>query len=454
MPEGASEQALNNINTNSKPTQLRITDIRVQPLGLRGWNAPLIKVYTNQGLVGYGEVRDGASATYALTLKSRLVGENPCDVDRLFRRIKQFGWHARQGGGVSGLEIALWDLAGKAYGVPIYQMLGGKFRDKIRCYCDTDVRGKDTGEAMGQALKKRMELGFTFLKMDLGIGQIRDVKGGLSAPLGFLDYMNSVRGAQRRVDTPEYRAAYWKEVEANNIAHPFTGIHVTEKGLDAIEDYVRTVRETIGYEVPLAVDHFGHIGVEDAIKFARRVEKYNLAWLEDLIPWQYTDQYVRLSQSTTTPICTGEDIYLKENFRPLLEKRGVSVIHPDILSTGGILETKKIGDLAQEHGVAMAMHMAETPIAAMACVHVAAATENFYVLENHAVDDPRWSDLVTGLPKPIIQNGFINVPDKPGLGIESLNEDLIAERAWPKGEPTWQSTDRWDEDWSHDRLWS
>jgi gluconate/galactonate dehydratase len=217
---------------------------------------------------------------------------------------------------------------------------------------------------------------------------------------------------------------------------------------------VKAVRDAVGNEMPLAIDHFGHLGVEDAIKFARRVEKYNLAWLEDLIPWQYTDQYVQLSRATTTPICTGEDIYLKENFRPLLEKRGVSVIHPDILSTGGILETKKIGDLAQEHGVAMAMHMAESPIAALACVHVAAATENFYVLENHSVDNPWWSDLVNGLPKPLIQNGYIAVPDAPGLGIESLNEELIAEHAYPKGSSTWQSTDQWNEDWSHDRLWS
>ena len=454
MPEFSAEQALNNVNTFSKPSDLRITDIRIATIVGAPMRCPLIKVYTNQGLVGYGEVRDWGSKTFALTLKSRLLGENPCDVDRLFRRMKQFGGHARQAGGVSGLEIALWDLAGKAYGVPIYQMLGGKFRDRIRCYCDTDAGKKDTGEAMGQALKRRMDMGFTFLKMDLGIGQIRDVKGGLSAPLGLLDYMGSVARAERRLDSDEARARYWRSHDANNVKHPFTGIHITEKGLDAIEDYVKTVRETIGYEIPLAVDHFGHLGVEDCIKFARRVEKYNLAWLEDLIPWQYTDQYVELSRATTTPICTGEDIYLAENFRPLLEKRGVSVIHPDILSTGGILETKKIGDLAQEHGVAMAMHMAESPIAAMACVHVAAATENFYVLENHSVDVPWWNDLVTGLPKPLIKDGFIDVLDKPGLGIDSLVDEVIQAHLDPRDAGLWAPTNEWDTDWSNDRLWS
>jgi L-alanine-DL-glutamate epimerase-like enolase superfamily enzyme len=206
--------------------------------------------------------------------------------------------------------------------------------------------------------------------------------------------------------------------------------------------------------VPLAVDHLGHIAVEDCIKIARQVEKYNLAWLEDPVPWQYTAQYVRLSRSTTTPICTGEDIYLKEGFKPLLEARGVSVIHPDILTTGGILETKKIADLAQEHAVAMAMHMAETPIAAMACVHVAAASENFFVLENHSVDVPWWDDLVTGLPKPIINDGFIKVPEGPGLGIESLNDDVIREHLDPLDNGLWESTDTWNNDWSNDRLWS
>ena len=147
----------------------------------------LMKLYTNQGIVGYGEVRDSASKQYALQLKHILLGENPCNVDKLFRRIKQFGGQARQAGGVSGVEVALWDLAGKAYGQPVYRLLGGKFRDRIRIYCDTDVNGKHTGRDMGAALKARMEKGFTFLKMDLGLGILRDVPGAVSAPLGFLE---------------------------------------------------------------------------------------------------------------------------------------------------------------------------------------------------------------------------------------------------------------------------
>ncbi|WP_274653439.1 mandelate racemase/muconate lactonizing enzyme family protein [Paenibacillus humicola] len=455
------ESTLAHVNTHSSPSELRITDIRFADIAGAPMHCSLIKVYTNQGLVGFGEVRDGADKTYALMLKSRLLGENPCQIDKLFRRIKQFGSHARQGGGVSGLEIALWDLAGKAYGIPIYQMLGGKFRDSIRMYCDTDVRGKDTGTAMGVALKERMEKGYTFLKMDLGINQIIREPGTLSAPLGFLEEMRALSKAwlegrqSGKLSAAELRSARSRMYDIHNIAHPFTGIHVTEKGLDMLEQYVADVRAVIGYEVPLAIDHFGHIGVEDCIKLGRRVDKFNLAWMEDMVPWQYTDQYVRLSRAVSTPICTGEDIYLKENFRPLLEAGGVSVIHPDVLSTGGILETKKIGDMAQEHGVAMAIHMAESPIACLAAVHAAAATENFLALEFHSVDVDWWDDIVISkLPKPLVNNGFITVPDAPGLGIEDLNDEVIAQHLHPQIPGMWEATDSWNDYFGNDRQWS
>src|SRR4051794_4476235 len=190
---GSASEALNRVNTNSRPSDLRITDLRVAEIVGAPFTSALIKIYTNQGIVGLGEVRDGASATYALMLKSRLLGENPCDVDRLFRRIKQFGGHGRQGGGVSAIEIALWDLAGKAYGVPVYQMLGGKFRDRVRMYCDTDA-SKPSGRATGKRLKARMALGYTFLKMDLGLGQIMHIPGTITAPVGVLDFYRSQPG--------------------------------------------------------------------------------------------------------------------------------------------------------------------------------------------------------------------------------------------------------------------
>ncbi len=443
------------VNRNSCPSDLRITDIRFTDVVGAPMHCTLMKIYTNQGIVGLGEVRDGANRVYAEMLKSRLLGENPCNVEKLFRRVKQFGYHARQAGGVCGVELALWDLAGKAYGVPVYQMLGGKYRDKIRVYCDTDVRGKHTGADMGNALKARMDKGFTFLKMDLGLGELFGEPGTICAPLGMIEEMHEASAMGQKAATPEEKR-YWRNrsYDWNNIPHPFTGIHLTEKGFDMLEQYVKDVRDVIGYEIPLAIDHFGHIGVEDCIKLCRRIEKYNIAWAEDMIPWQYTDQYVRLSNATTIPICTGEDIYLAEGFEPLLQARGVSVIHPDILSSGGILENKRIGDLAQRHGVAMAVHMAESPVSAYACVHSVAATENFYVLENHSVDVPWWDDMTIGTPKKIIQNGFIAVPDKPGLGVDDYNDEVLKEHLDPNYPVMWAETSQWDNVYAHDRLWS
>lgn len=416
-----------NVNTNSRPSDLKITDMRIAHLAGIPMRAPIIRLETNQGLVGYGEVRDGASKNYALVLKRHLIGENPCNIDKVFRKIKQFGYHARQAGGVCGVEMALFDLAGKAYGVPAYQLAGGKFRDKILCYCDTP--STPDGTEMGRRLKARMEQGFKFLKMDVGIQLLRDVPGALIAP-------------------PEM-------LQSRTVMHQFTGIQITDVGIGVLCDYVAAVRDEIGYEVPLAVDHFGHIGLKSCIRLGKALDKFTLAWYEDMIPWQYADQWAELTRAVDTPTCTGEDIYLKEGFMPLFEKQGVNIIHPDLASSGGIMETKKIGDLAQDYGIAMAMHMAGSPISALANVHRAAATENFLVLENHSVDTPKWNELITGLPNPLIQDGHIQVPEKPGLGFDDINEDLFRENLNPKDAVYFDTpTDEWDSDWSHDRLWS
>ena len=453
------EQTLAHVNTNSKPTDLKITDMRFVDIVGAPMHCTLLRIETNQGITGYGEVRDGASKLYAQMLKRFLIGENPCNIDKIFRRIKQFGGQSRQAGGVCGVELALWDIAGKAYGIPVYQMLGGKFRDKVRMYCDTDVDGKDTGLNMGDALKKRIEKhGYTMLKMDLGINQLWDVEGGLCAPVGFLEqYGYTAKMAREAKARGDKAAARWwanRNYDVNNIAHPFTGIHITKKGFDYLENYVKEVRSVIGYEIPLSIDHFGHIGVEDCIKLANRLEDYNMCWLEDMIPWQLTEQYVRLHNASTTPIATGEDIYLLENFKPLLDNRAVSIIHPDILSSGGIYETKKIGDYAEECGVAMALHMAETPVACLAAVHVAAATNNFLGLEFHSNDVDWWSDMVKDTEKPKIVDGFMAVPEKPGIGIDELDDEVLAEHIHPEIPGLWESTDEWNDWISHDRLWS
>jgi len=414
------------VNTNSRPSELKITDLRIAHVVDAPMPCPLIRIDTNQGISGLGEVRDGGSPTYALILKSRLLGEDPCNVDRLFRKIKQFGGHARQGGGVCGVEMALWDLAGKAYGVPVFQMLGGKFRDKIRIYADT-TESHDP-KVYAERLKKRMDRGITWLKMDLGIDLLDGTPGTVTQPSGM------------------------SRQELSNTQHMFTGIEVTDKGIALMADYVAAVREIVGMEIPLAADHFGHIGVNSCIRLGRALEKFNMAWLEDMIPWQYTDLWKQITDSIGVPTLTGEDIYLKEPFIELCRRQAVRKIHPDLATSGGILETKKIGDAAQEYGVPMAMHFAGTPVSCMANAHCAAATENFLVLENHSLDVPWWDDMVEGVEKPIVNHGYITVPDKPGLGV-TLNDEVVKQHLKP-GTSYFGPTTEWDKERSWDRLWS
>lgn len=434
--------------------ELKITDIRVADIDGLPKHMILVKVYTNDPeIVGYGEVRDASSATYAKMLKSRLVGENPLNVEKLFNRIKQFGGHSRQGGGVSGIEIALFDIIGKFYKVPVYQLLGGKYRDKVRIYCDTDVDGKHTGKDMGKALKKRMDDGFTFLKMDLGIELLYDEPGTLNAPMGMLDdfIKYNAKAISHQSGSIDKSLMFGKNYEIFTIPHYATGIHITEKGLDYLENYVKEVRAEIGYEVPLAIDHFGHVAIEDAIRFAKRLEKYNIAWMEDLAPWHQFNHLEKFAENSCVPLCTGEDIYLAENFEKVMQA-GVNVVHPDMLTVGGFMEMKKVGALCEKHGVALAIHMAESPIGFMAAVHAAAALKNVLAVEFHSVDHPDWFKLVN--PNVKIENGFVLVPDTPGLGIDSLCEELILKYRKKDADEPWADTSDWDKEWANDREWS
>jgi L-alanine-DL-glutamate epimerase-like enolase superfamily enzyme len=425
--------------------ELKITDVRCAVVTRAPMTCPIIRIDTNQdGLYGLGEVRDGASKTYALMLKSRLIGENPCNVDRLFRKIKQFGHHGRQGGGVCAVEMALWDIVGKYYGVPVYQLLGGKFRDKIRIYADTTESPDPT--ITGERLKARVAQGFTFLKMDVGVKLLEGVAGATTLPYG-----QALAPAKPPEGVPEPFRPDIMLRDWRYVPHPFTGTELTDKGIAVLVEYVTEVRRTLGMDVPLAIDHFGHIGVNSCIRLGKALENCNLAWLEDLVPWQYTELWRRITEAVCLPTCTGEDIYLKEGFVELCRQHAVDLIHPDLATSGGILETKKIGDLAQDFGIPMAMHFAGTPISCMANVHCAAATENFLVLEHHSTEIPWWNDMVEGISKPIVQNGFIPVPDRPGLGV-TLNEEVVKEHL--DGSGYFAPTPEWDNERSWDRLWS
>lgn len=441
--EDTIAQTTSKVSRMSAPSDLKITDMRYALTSVMGGTA-IIKIETNQGIYGLGEVRDAADVRYALFLKSRILGENPCNVEKIFKNIKQFGGPARQAGGVCGVEMALWDICGKAYNVPAWQLLGGRYRDKVRMYADTPEASSP--EEQKKLIEYRTkEQGYTWLKMDVSIGELRGKPGTVVNG----KFWENDRGVLAQWGDRRNMMSY------GNTMHPFTQIQITEKGLDELAQIVENVRNMVGYEIPISTDHYGHFDLNNGIRLAKKLDKYRLAWFEDMVPWQYHEQWKTITEAIETPTTTGEDIYLLKDFKPLIENRSVDIIHPDLASSGGLLETKRIGDYAEEYGIAMAMHQAGTPVSFMSNVHCAAATQNFLALEHHSVDLPWWEDLVTTVGGfKMIDKGFATVPlTAPGLGIE-LNEDVVKEHLHPTDKSFFKSTKEWDELRSHDRTYS
>ena len=453
-------QTTQSVSRASSPSELKITDLRFAHKGGSGLPARIIRIDTNQGIHGLGDIRDGTDQRFALFLKSKIVGLNPCNVEMIFKVIKQFGGHGRQGGGVSAVEMALWDLCGKALNVPVWQLLGGRYREKVRIYADTPDEVDPAKQI--EALKRRVSAGYTWLKMDIGMDEIaKDPECLVNSKFWGADSNNLSDWYQGRSFANGGYTDYWKKEQ------PFTQVQITDKGLEGLQKIVENVRNVVGTEIPLSADHFGHIDMNQIIRIGKAVEKYRLAWLEkyrlawleDTVAWFYTDQLKAIKAALETPILTGEDIYLLNNgdlggFKKLIDERAVDIVHPDLVSAGGILETKKIGDYAEDAGIAMALHANSTPVAWMANVHCAAATENFLALEHHKIDVPEWEGMVKMTSsQPIITKGFANVPlDAPGLGIE-LNEDNI-KAMMPKGAKLFEPTPEWDSPGrTYDKSW-
>lgn len=436
--EDTIAQTTSKVQRASSPSELKITDLRYCVTAVMG-GTPIIRIDTNQGIYGLGEVRDAGDPKYALILKSRILGENPCNVEKIFKIIKQFGGQARQAGGVCAVEMALWDLCGKAYNVPAWQLLGGRYRDTIRLYADTP-ESKDPEEQMKRIKFRTETQGYSWLKMDISINKLRDIPGTVVNPEIW------------KQSPSQWQGNYMSYA---NTKHPFTGIQITEKGLEELAKIAENVRNMVGYEIPISTDHYGHIDLNNCIRLGRALEKYRLAWLEDMVPWQYTEQHKTLTDSLETPTTTGEDIYLLEYFKPLIDTHAVDIIHPDLASSGGLLETKRIGDYAEEKGIAMAMHQAGTPVSFMANVHCAAATQNFLSLEHHSVDLDWWEGLVKMTDgKKMIEKGYAPVPlTSPGLGIELVDEE-VKKHLHPSDKTYFAPTKEWDQKRSHDRTYS
>jgi galactonate dehydratase len=387
--------AVQDVSTPYQRPKLKITDVRAAQVRVHGLQTH-IRIYTDQGLYGQGESTDAAVGTASLVNQFRrfLVGQDPLNVDALWERIRVSGIFAGAQGGqyvtaLAGVEIALWDLAGKALGLPVYQLLGGKFRDKVRIYCDSDMDDPVAPEA-ARKLSWIKDQGFTAMKIDL-------------------DDAN---------DPNRFDRVNWT---ANNAE------------VDRMVSWVKQVRESIPTGMELACDMHGRYDAGTAKRVAKELEPFRLLWLEEPVPPEDIDAMADVRHSTSTPIATGENLYMRWGYRALLDKNAVDIIQPDIQKTGGLSEGKKIANLAQTYYVPVAPHCVVSPIGMMSTAHVCASIPNFLVCEWHWINFPDlWKNWVK--EGEIIQKGYVTVTDKPGIGVD-MNEE-VARKAQVPG-TTW-----------------
>ncbi len=381
---------------------MKITDLKCTVLG----NNPVIRITTDEGISGLAEVpaRKRYLKPHIMFYKDFIVGEDPTDVERVMMRIRKGGGFKPWGSAVSVIEMVLWDIAGKAAGLPVYKLLGGKIRDKVRVY-NGAVRYPMDGNspeayATNMEKMKASPEGFTIIKQGIAFHS--------GMPRQFPDY-------------------FYGEVQTGRFAR--TSGPLTERGLKYTIDCIQAMKEALGDEVGLALDCGPGLTVSDAIRLAKAVEPLNVMWLEDMItgdyvPYVLADLYRDVTQSTSTPIHTGEQIYLRQNFKYLIEKRAVDVIGPDPGDIGGIAELKWVAEYADLHGILMAPHgIGDGLIGLAALVQVSATLPQNYIAFEYPTGDPKWwYDIVEGLPDPIVEDGFITVWDTPGMGVE-LNEE-------------------------------
>jgi gluconate/galactonate dehydratase len=364
---------------------VEITDVQTTMVdGNFPWT--LVRVYTDAGVAGTGEAYWGAGVPELVErMTPFLVGENPLDVDRLYEHmVQKMSGEGSIGGvtvsAVAGVEVALHDLAGKLLDVPAYQLLGGKYRDEVRVYCDCHA-GDESEPASNAAEAERVveDLGYDALKFDL------DVESG------------------------------HEKDRANR--------HLREPEIEHKAAIVREVTERVGDRADVAFDCHWSFASGSAHRLAEAVEDYDVWWLEDPVPPENLDVQREVTRRTTTPVAAGENVYRVHGHRRLLEEQAVDIVAPDLPKVGGMRETQKIATLADTYYVPVAMHNVSSPVATVASAHVGAAVPNALAVEFHSYELDWWSDLVE---EDVIEDGRIAVPEEPGLGV-TVDDDVVAE---------------------------
>ncbi len=387
------EQAIEKAPKRSAPADLKITAVKCAYT--RNGGSLFVKILTNQDIVGWGEGVDATPGTYYVVklFEARIKGRSPLNVHRLFEDIRKSGFFQGAQSGMyiavlSAVESALWDLAGKALNVPVYQLLGGKFRDKIRVYCDTALYQTNlpTPKDFANSALQAKEMGFSAIKFDL-------------------DQWN---------DPNKYDRYNWTASPGE---------------LQRMVDQVAAAREAVGPNIDICVDMHGRYDAPTGHQVAKRLEPYNLMWLEEPIPAENPEAYKAITDSTSTPICAGENHYLAYGFRRLLELNAVDIIMPDLQKAGGLGEGQRIANLANLYYVPFAPHMVASYLGAMASCHVCASVPNFMILEWQIYfhNNPMYKEIVKH-EGPMVENGFITLSEKPGIGVE-INEEAMKKYA-------------------------
>ena len=379
---------------------MKIRDLKCAVIGKH----PIVRITTDEGLHGLGEVEYTKPylKPFVLQFRDALIGEDPTDVERCMLKIRQRGAFKPYGAAVSAIEHALWDIAGKAANVPVYKLLGGKVRDKVRVYNGSVRRpmSNTRPEDYAAECKWMMEQPENFFIVKQGI---------------------SFHSSMKR-DFPDFHYGIAQHSQFHGAMD--TGL-ISERGFNHMLDCVAAMKEALGDRVSLALDCGPGWMLPDAIRFARATEKHNLMWLEDMLTGDYSpfvnpQIYRELTTSTSTPIHTGEQIYLRNNFKELIETQAINVVGPDPADVGGIAELKWIAEYANLHSILMAPHGTANGLLGLgALVNVCATLPaNYIAFEYPSASDPWWHEIIEGLPERIVTDSMVDLFEAPGLGLD------------------------------------
>jgi L-alanine-DL-glutamate epimerase-like enolase superfamily enzyme len=390
-----------------------------------------VRIETDEGVRGLGECFFAPGLTSILrSLEPLLVGEDPRDIHRLFRKLQLATSGAGSVAGIvynaiSGIEAALWDVLGQWLDVPIYRLLGGKFRDRVRIYAD--CHGGEALESLDAVLRSRAASWES--KDHKHVAKDYFGEAGDEAPSSPDDYR---RQALKKRAEGFTALKFDLDVPGTEGFDPHNRA-LNNRAIDHMVSLIAAVHDAVGNDTDIAVDCHWRYSASDVVTVAHELEPFRLLWLEDPVPPNNTAALKEVHVKVRVPIATGENLFLFEGFQEIIAQHALSIVTPDLQKVGGLSIAQSIAQFADVHTMPVAPHNISSPVGTLASAHFCAAIPNFLALEFHASDVPFWNDLIDGLPKPLIQGGFIKMPEKPGLGV-TLNEDVARRYARP-GEP-------------------